>query len=210
MENNPTSTEDLKTIRKIMEESTRFLSISGLSGVFIGLIAIAGAVVAYLTITYSWNTDYYKGIKISAEYQTIQNLMLGIDAVMVLLLSIGVALYFSFRKASHSGKSFWTPVSRRMFFNLTIPMVTGGIFSLVLLFQHQVNQIIPVFLIFYGIALINAWKFTYNETLYLGILEILTGLVSAIFQTYGLIFWIIGFGILHIGYGLFMYRKYEA
>ena len=67
-----------------------------------------------------------------------------------------------------------------------------------------------MFLIFYGLALLNAGKFTYGEIFYLGILEIITGLIAALLPSQGLIFWIVGFGILHIVYGLVMYRKYEA
>ena len=210
MENNSNSAEDLKTIRKIMEESTRFLSISGLSGIFIGLTAIAGAVVAYLTITFSWDINYYEGILTSGKTETLLNIKLAADALAMLFISGGVAICFSIRKAKRSGRSFWTPVSRRLFMNFSIPLITGGAFSLILLAHHQVQMIIPAFLIFYGTALVNAWKFTYNEVMILGILEILTGLASAFLQTGGLIFWIFGFGFLHIIYGIFMYRKYEA
>ena len=50
MKNESKSIEDIKAIRKIMEESSRFLSLSGLSGVFIGITAITGALFAYLFI----------------------------------------------------------------------------------------------------------------------------------------------------------------
>ena len=87
---------------------------------------------------------------------------------------------------------------------------TGGVFIIVLLLQNNIQLIVPCFLIFYGLALVNAGKFTFGEIFYLGILEIITGLVSAFVPGWGLIFWIFGFGILHIIYGLAMYRKYEA
>jgi hypothetical protein len=154
MENNSKSAEDIRTIRKMMEESTRFLSLSGLSGIF--------------------------------------------------------ALYFSFQKSKKERKEFWSPASRRLLINLLIPLITGGIFAMVLLIQNHIQLIVPGLLIFYGLGLVNAGKFTYNEVFYLGILEIFTGLLSAFFIGWGLIFWIFGFGILHIVYGVVMYRKYEA
>jgi hypothetical protein len=197
MENNQTTADDLKTIRKIMEDSTKFLSISGFSGLFMGLIALAGALVAYFLL---------------ADGRDLNLILwkLVVDAISVLFLSIIIAFYFSLRKAKHSGKSFWTPVSRRLLLNLFIPLVTGGVFTIILIINGQFQFIIPVFLIFYGLALISAGKFTYSEVFYLGILEIITGLVSALFPSSALFFWIFGFGILHIVYGLFMYRKYEA
>jgi hypothetical protein len=132
------------------------------------------------------------------------------DAALVLVLSVLFALYFSFKKARRDRKNVWTPVSRRLLINLLIPLTTGGVFIIVLLFQNHIQLIVPGFLIFYGLALVNAGKFTYGEIFYLGILEIIIGLVSAFFPGWGLIFWVLGFGILHIIYGLIMYRKYEA
>lgn len=211
MENNSTSAEDLRTIRKIMEESTRFLSLSGFSGVFLGMFAIAGALIARFLILDSGNINYddYIGNLTGKVTVTIRWHMAAL-ALTVLLFSLAAAFYFSYMKAKRSGKSFWTPVARRLLISLFIPLITGGLFALILLIQNLVGLIIPVLLVFYGLALVNAGKFTYNEVFYLGILEIFTGLVSAFFPAQGFWFWIFGFGILHIVYGLFMYRKYET
>jgi len=212
MKKNLTSADDLKTIRKIMEESTKFLSLSGFSGVFLGIFAILGALVAWVFILDNGSIkldEYYtEGIPGNeASYITLQ---LMIDACSVLVLSLLSAFYFSFIKAKRSGKRFWTPVSKRLFSNLLIPLVSGGTFVIILLFQNHIQLIIPGLLIFYGLALVNVGKFTYDEIFYLGTLEIITGLVSSFFPAAGLIFWIFGFGILHIIYGIFMYRKYEV
>ncbi len=210
MENNKSSAEDLKTIRRIMEESTRFLSLSGLSGIFPGLFAIAGALIAWFLILDKRTADCFG---YTAEFSENASLtikaQMAFDAFAVLFLSVITAFWFSFRRAKRSGNKFWTPVSRRFLISLFIPLITGGFLGFILLLQDQVMLIIPVFLIFYGLALINASKFTYNEIFYLGILEIITGLICSIFPDRGLIFWIAGFGILHILYGVIMYRKYE-
>ncbi|MFZ2340778.1 MAG: hypothetical protein WAW07_13775 [Bacteroidales bacterium] len=211
MKNNLSSAEDLKTIRKIMEESTRFLSLSGLSGVFLGLYAIAGALIARFLVFNGGNIspdNYFNNLP--AQETDIIILKMVIIAVSVLLLSLVTATGFSVRKARRLSVSLWTPVSKRLYTSLFLPLVAGGLFALILLFQNNIQPIIPVFLIFYGLALISAGKFTYGEIFYLGILEIITGLTAALFPSQGLFFWIVGFGILHIVYGLFMYRKYEA
>ncbi len=211
MERNSSSAEELKTIRKIMEESTKFLSLSGFSGVFIGLFAISGAFVANFLILESGKISFYNSFFKHAinEEGSIRWQMIA-DAFTVLMLSLVTAFYFSLRKAKKSGRSLWTPVSKRLLISLLIPLITGGSFVLILMIQGHIGLIIPVFLIFYGLALINAGKFTYNEVFYLGVLEIITGLVSAFFPAQGLLFWILGFGVFHIIYGLFMYRKYGA
>lgn len=211
MKSDSKSVEDIKAIRKIMEESSRFLSLSGLSGIFAGITAIAGALVAYFFILNDGSInlgEYFSG-KTNGATSPVKWQLIS-DAIMVLVVSVLFALYFSIKKAKKDGRHFWTPVSKRLLINLLIPLATGGIFIIILLLQNNILLIVPCFLLFYGLALVNAGKFTFGEIFYLGILEIITGLVAAIFPDLGLVFWIFGFGVLHIIYGLAMYRKYEA
>lgn len=194
-----------------MEESSRFLSLSGLSGVFAGVTAIAGALIAYFFILDSGGIHIEEYLKSLPEKEAFSlRWLLMADAAAVLLISLLFALYFSTKKAKKDEKNFWTPASNRLLINLLIPLVTGSVFIIVLLVQNHVQLIVPCFLIFYGLALVNAGKFTFSEIFYLGILEIITGLVAAFFPGWGLIFWIFGFGVLHIIYGLAMHRKYGA
>lgn len=211
MKNDSGSIEDIKAIRKIMEESSRFLSLSGLSGVFAGATAIAGALIAYFLILDKGSIhydEYLRNIPATETFSLTWKLIA--DAALVLVLSLFFSFYFSARKVKREGNNFWTPLSKRMLINFLIPLVTGGLFIIVLMIQNNIPLIIPGFLIFYGLALVNAGKFTFGEIFYLGILEIVTGLVAAFIPGWGLIFWIFGFGFLHIIYGLVMYRKYEA
>jgi hypothetical protein len=198
MENNTSHLEDLKIIRKVMEESSRFLSLSGLSGIAAGIFALAGAAVAYFAILKNGDAGTSHGMH-----------LLIIDGVIVLVLAIGISLFFSIRKSKKTGSQVWTPVSKRMLINLSIPLVTGGAFIIALLIFNYPGLIVPAMLLFYGLALVNAGKFTFNEIFYLGLLEILTGLLCVFLPDFGIFFWAFGFGILHVTYGLIMYRKYE-
>ena len=202
--------DDIKTIKKIMEESSRFLSLSGLSGLFAGLCAVAGGCIAHYGILKS-RTFFVNSMFTNLsdkEFSPIK-VQLMADAVIVLLIALAGSFYFSFRKAREKGQRIWTPVSKRLLLNLFIPLISGAFFILVLYFQNQWQLIVPAMLIFYGLALISAGKFTYNEVFYLGIAELITGFASALFPIIALLFWILGFGALHIGYGLIMYRKYK-
>jgi hypothetical protein len=210
MKSDTNSLEDLQAIRKIMEESSKALTLSGLAGVFAGLAAIAGALVAYFLILHNGSIRYEDYVTLPAQEAALVRNRLIVDAIFVMMLSAIFAFWFSIRKARRTGKNFLTPISKRMLLNLFIPLVTGGVFALVLLLQDNIQLIVPCFLIFYGLALVNAGKFTFGEIFYLGLLEILTGLISAFVPGWGLAFWIFGFGILHIIYGLAVYRKYEA
>jgi hypothetical protein len=205
------SADDLKTIRKIMEESTRFLSLSGLSGIFAGSFAIAGALVAWFFILDKGAIQYDESFSgLSVMDTSLLRLQLIMDALTVLVLSIATSLYLSARKAKKAGKNIWSPVSRRLLLNLTVPLVAGGLFIIILLIRNNIQLIVPGMLIFYGLALVNVGKFTYGEVFYLGLLEIVTGLTAALFSDLGIWFWVFGFGVLHIVYGFVVYRKYEA
>jgi hypothetical protein len=210
MENNKNYLEDLRIIKKVMEESSRFLSLSGLSGVFAGLIALFGAASAVLIFLHG-RIILPAGFSDGFTGQEIQNLRIKLiaDAILVLVLAVGISFYFSRRKSVKKGLKMWTPVSKRLIMNFLVPLITGGLFILILYFHHNWYLIIPTMLVFYGLALVGAGKFTYSEVFYLGVLEVITGLTAAIFPAFGILFWCFGFGVLHITYGLIMYRKYE-
>ena len=210
MDNKQDYFEEIKSIKKIMEESSRFLSLSGLSGIFAGSIALIGGILAQLMILKS-STGFIDELLLNLSLkENSLKVNLIIDASVVLLLAIGSALYFSYKKSKDKGLGIWTPISRRLLFNFLIPLFTGGLFAIALCFQNQWQLIVPSMLIFYGLSLINAGKFTYGEVFYLGLAEIVTGLLSLLFIESALLFWCFGFGLLHIFYGLFMYRKYDV
>ena len=194
--------EDIKAIRDMMEKSSKFLSLSGLSGIFSGIFAIAGAAFAYFYLLKDpAATDY-------THQQEVWILLL--DALLVLLLSIGFGVYFSWKKARKNKQILFSSVTWRVIYNLTIPLITGGIFSLMLLWRGDIGLVISSTLIFYGLALINTSKYTFNDIHYLGIIEIILGLIAAAFLHYGIIFWAIGFGFCHILYGWILYNKYDS
>jgi predicted lysophospholipase L1 biosynthesis ABC-type transport system permease subunit len=202
--------EDLKVIKKMMEESSRFLSLSGLSGLFAGGTALAGGIAAHFIILRS-KTSIIDEFIINLSVQDsgkMRNLLIA-DGLIVLILALAGAFYFSIKKLRKKGLKIWTPLSKRLLINLFVPLLTGGFFVLMLYMADQWLLIVPAMLIFYGLSLVNAGKFTYSEVYYLGIAEIITGMLAAIFQGSPLFFWIFGFGLLHIGYGILMYRKYE-
>jgi predicted lysophospholipase L1 biosynthesis ABC-type transport system permease subunit len=202
--------EDLKIIKKMMEESSRFLSLSGLSGLFAGGTALAGGIAAHFIILRS-KTSVIDEFLINLSIQDsgkMRNLLIA-DALIVLVIALAGAFYFSIRKSHQKGLKVWTPVSRRLLINLFVPLLAGGFFVIILLIASQWFLIVPAMLIFYGLSLVNAGKFTYNEVYYLGLAEIITGMLAAVFQGSPLLFWIFGFGLLHIIYGFLMYRKYE-
>lgn len=203
--------EDIKVIKKIMEESSRFLSLSGISGIVAGLLAIAGAVVADLIITGTQGAEEWYSVPFVGEAAATRTILLLLtDMAVVLVLSLAAAVIFSSRKAKKTGRSAWTPVTRRMLTSLLLPLITGGLFILMTLSRIPANVTVASTLIFYGLAVISAGKFTFGEIHWLGVLEVMTGLICLLLPRWSVFIWAFGFGIIHIGYGLFMHLRYKG
>lgn len=201
--------EDLKEIRSIMERSSSFLSLSGLSGVFAGLFALAGAGFAYWYI-YIYNAFEQRSFIIhSIDFDYEVTAILFLDAAIVLFLALTVGWYFTYRNSKRKGLKMWNKTSRKLITALLIPLVSGGIFSLILIWHGAAYIISATTLIFYGLALINASKYTVNDVRYLGISQVILGLIASVDIGFGIFYWAMGFGVMHIIYGAIMYFKYE-
>lgn len=198
--------KDIQDIKTMMNQSSRFISLSGLSGVLAGIYSLVGAWFAYKTIYFDTSTmGNYKNLIISQEavYR-----LLGI-ASTVLILSILTGIILSIRKANKSNEKVWNPTSKRLVINFAIPLATGGFFILFLIEKEMLGLVAPLTLIFYGLACVNASKYTLGDVRYLGVTMILLGLLSTWFLGYGLLFWALGFGVCHILYGSIMYFKHD-
>jgi hypothetical protein len=203
--------ETISEIRSLMERSSRFISLSGLSGVFAGIFALIGAAAAYIYFNLSLTTPRYYDYAITDQGESNTNfyLFFFINAICVLTASIAVGSFLTIRKAKQANQSIWDNTAKRLLINLLIPLIAGGAFCLILVYHGFIGMVAPATLLFYGLALINASKYTLSDIRYLGICEIILGLIAAVYIGYGLLFWAAGFGILHIVYGVIMYIKYE-
>ena len=199
--------KDISEIRSMMEESTRFLSLSGLSGIGAGIMALIGA---FGTYSYLQSQGIYGSLMAHYYEVTTKQLftLVGI-ALGILAAAITVAVFFSARLARRRQLPLWNRAASRLTLNLVIPLGAGAAFCFLLAWYGYVGMVAPATLIFYGMALLNAGKYTLREIRYLGISEIVLGLISGCFLGYGIFFWAIGFGLLHILYGILMFRRYE-
>lgn len=204
--------DTLRDIRSLMERSSRFISLSGLSGVTAGLFAIAGAALAYLylgQVPFQYESVYYEAGQQPSEWGLDYLSFFVLDALFVLTGALAGGIYFTTRKARRRGLPIWDALTQRLLINLFIPLAAGGIFIWGLYHQGEVRLIAPSTLIFYGLALINAGKYTFNDIRYLGLTEAALGLVGIFLPAYGLELWTLGFGLLHIIYGILVYNRYE-
>ncbi|WP_452219850.1 hypothetical protein [Lacinutrix salivirga] len=194
--------KDISEIKNLMNKSSRFISLSGLSGILAGVYALIGAAVAYYIVSNSTRGYLILDGKIFIICVAI---LMG-----VAFLSIATGIYLTTRKAKKTGEKIWDNSSKRLLLNFLIPLITGGIYILIILNQERYGHTAALMLIFYGLALVNASKYSIGDIRYLGYTEIILGLICAFLPSYGFWFWVAGFGIMHIVYGSIMHFKYDT
>ncbi len=206
--NNPS--EDLKHIRQMMEASSKFLSLSGLSGIAVGTFAIAGSAIAYFLILNGGTLKYDEFLKVlnHGNHFQFRTAML-LNALFVLFGALLSAWYLSYRTSKKRNLKFWTPSARKMFWSLFSVLSVGGVFCLLLFYHGYFKLIAASMLIFYGLALLNASKYSMQNISALAYTEIAIGLLATFFHNYGLLLWTLGFGVVHVFYGIAMYFKYD-
>lgn len=217
----------LQDIKQMMERSSRFISLSGLSGIAAGSCALVGAWFAHDVLR---NSNFYidaadgntfngkdarylfdNGIlNPTLKYNALQEQLFYI-AGLTFVAAFTLSFLFTYLRSKKTNTPIWGTTAKRLLINVSIPMIVGGIFLLKLLPHGSTTftLIAPGCLIFYGLALVNASKYTLVEIKFLGYGQLLLGIINLWFVGKGLYFWAAGFGILHILYGIIMWYRYE-
>jgi hypothetical protein len=198
--------QELADIKSMMEQSTRFLSLSGLSGILTGIYALIASALAYYWI-------YYPQIPVENQFHEvyhngkITHLML--MGLALLTLTIATSWAFSRQKSKRNAHPLWTPASKRFVQALAIPVLSGGMFCIALIHEGQLILAFPAMLLFYGTGLLNASSFTLNNLKYLGYGQLILGVIAGFVPEWGFALWTLGFGVFHIIYGSMIYTRYE-
>jgi len=197
---------DIAEIRFMMERSSKFLMLSGWAGITAGIYALSGAYIAYKFFDFNPDEIVYSSPSESLFSNLLKVIFL---AIIILILATGTAIFLSYKKANKRGEKLWNATAKRLLINMAVPLIVGGFLILILISKGLIGLIVPFTLLFYGLALYNASKFTYDAVKILGLIEIGLGLISAYFIGYGLLFWALGFGLIHIIYGIYIHYRYE-
>lgn len=194
--------KDISEIKNLMNKSSRFISLSGLSGILAGLYALIGAAIAFWLVM-----SYSNGTLFIFHGWVFWTCMLVLASVAALSALTGI--FLTTRKAKKNGEKIWDNSSRRLLINFLIPLIVGGLYCLIILDQGRYGQTGGLMLIFYGLALVNASKYSIGDIKYLGFIQIILGLIATWYPGYGFWLWVLGFGIMHIVYGTWMHFKYD-
>lgn len=199
---------DLTEIRSIMERSAKFDHLSGWAGIAAGCYALIAAAIAHFFLgvnqwlwvhSVSWVNELPEGWESFA-----------LLAITLFIVALGTAVFLSNHKAAKSGQRLWNALSKRLLGSMLLPLGIGMLLISVFVTKGLVVFVLPLMLLFYGLALYNASNFTHNVIKVLALAEITLGIISLFFLAYSFYLWIIGFGVLHIIYGVYLLKKHEA
>jgi hypothetical protein len=213
MKNNQTE-KDLGLIKDLMEKSTKFSNLSGIAVFFTGLLAMIGASFVYFNIGFSIseiNISYAQLINQNGQPEDLflKLKLLVLIASLILISSLFIVYLTARKKSDIQGISLFNSSFSRTLKSLFVPLFSGGIFCLLLINYQMYGLVAPATLIFYGLGLVSSSKYSYNELEFLGYCELVLGFIASFYIGSGLLFWIIGFGLCHIVFGLIIHFKYD-
>jgi hypothetical protein len=198
MDNQHPPLQTIQDIKRMMERSSRFISLSGWSGISAGICALGGAYVA--------------NVRLSQPYpilrMEVEEFLFWVAAITFVAAFVS-AFFFTWLRSRKNGTPMWDRTVQRLTWNTVVPLGVGAIFLFRSMQLYHFELIAPGCLIFYGLALVNASKYTLGEIRYLGYGQLVLGIINLWFINDGLYFWAAGFGILHIIYGIVMWWRYE-
>ena len=193
----------LKEIKDLMARSSRFQTISGWSIVIIGIYASIVSLGAWLLLgnhePYTWLPAFAQDFAINTPSRTILALVIAAVLVVVSFLTVCLGSYL---KTKRDNQTFaFDQTVRRSLINFFVPAIAGALFCVAMLVQGHYGLTSSIMLLFYGLALINCSHYTRSSIALLGYGQLLLGIVDCFVVHHAILFWFLGFGLLHIIYG---------
>ncbi|MDX1935337.1 MAG: hypothetical protein SFU56_22285 [Capsulimonadales bacterium] len=192
--------EHLRVIRQAMERSTRHSTLSGLSGVLIGLLCLGGC--ALTSSVTQWPP-------VPQEAPLFVGVWAG-----VLLIALLIDYLLTKRRAAQVGKTAFSPLGRHLARAAAPGLLTATALSLFYLVHPDLigPYIYGVWMLCYAVSLLSVGMFSLKEVSVLGWAFLAAGTITLLLP----VGWWIGprgvmaltFGGLHIAYGIRMGYKY--
>ncbi|MEP3969927.1 MAG: hypothetical protein ABJM08_13010, partial [Nonlabens sp.] len=137
--------DDIKEIKSLMNKSTRFISLSGMSGVMAGIYALIGGVFGYFIIEKARENGTRDTLDRLTTTPWDQNpsLQILVVAAIVLFMAVLTAFFLTKAKASKHKQKIWTKQSIRLVVNFMVPLNIGALFTLALLQYHLIGLVAP-------------------------------------------------------------------
>jgi hypothetical protein len=184
----PDALEHLEVIRQTMERSTAFTAVSGWGYVGMGATALVAFAIALRQATIEAWTAVWLG-----------------EA----LVAVTIALVAMHWKASRQATPILSIPGRRLFVGLLPALFAGGVLTVALVRSGDTRQIPGVWLLLYGVAVMQAGAFSVRTIPVMGALFVLVGAIALpLSWTWANVMLAVGFGGLHLGFGTFIARRH--
>ena len=197
--------ETLSDIREMMERSQKVMFLDGTAGIIAAVWALLGAVAVSLVLYGTVSPLLGAWINPIKHFDWSTFLIVTIICAAVFCAAFLTVWLMSKRRAERYGMEFKLDAgTQRLLGNFFTAMVVGGLVCLTPLFNGLWNMIPGFMLLFYGLALvlISPIAFRISITKYFGYAEIALGIAALALTPFGMMFWTIGFCILHLIWGI--------
>ena len=180
--------DNLQFIRETMERSAVFTSVPGYGGALMGATAIGAAIIAQ-------------------NQPTVRNWLIVWLVEAVLAVSIG--FFALWQKAKNSGESL-VSVPAKKFALAFAPQIVAGVILTALFYYRGFFEFLPcVWLTLYGTAVVTGGAYSVKIVPAVGWVFVALGAVAVFAPAdWGNLLMALGFGVLHIVFGLIVARRY--
>ena len=180
--------DNLRFIRETMERSKVFTSVPGYGGALMGATAIGAAIVAH-------------------HQPLIGNWL--IVWLVEAALAFAVGLFALWQKSKNSGESL-VSVPARKFASAFAPPIIAGVVLTALFYYRGFFEFLPcAWLTLYGTAVVTGGAYSVRIVPVVGWIFVALGAVAAFAPaSWGNVLMALGFGVLHIVFGLIVARRY--
>jgi len=180
--------DHLRYIRETMESAAEFTAVPGWGGVAMGITALAAALLAARQTTpHAWITIWL------AEA----------------FVAVAIAAPAAATKARRANSSLFRGPGRKFVLSFAPPIVVGGLLTLALFLLGAFSALPGVWLLLYGTAIVTGGAFSVRAVPIMGLCLMALG-AGALFAplSSGNLFMAAGFGLVQIGFGIWIALRY--
>lgn len=180
--------DHLRYIRETMESAAEFTAVPGWGGVTMGMTALAAALLA----SREPNPRTWVAIWLAEAF-----------------VAVAIAAPAAATKARRANSSLFSGPGRKFVLSFAPPIVVGGLLTLALFLSGAFSALPGVWLLLYGTAIVTGGAFSVRAVPIMGLCLMALG-AGALFApaAWGNVFMAAGFGLVQIGFGLWIALKY--
>jgi hypothetical protein len=180
--------DHLRYIRETMERAGEFTAVPGWGGVAMGFTAIAAAFIArHQSSPRGWLTVW----------------------LLEAFVAVAIAAATAATKAHRANAALFSGPGRKFLLSFAPPIIVGGLLTLALFRGGALAALPGVWLLLYGTAIVTGGAFSVRVVPVMGLCLMAVGTLALFTPAgWGNAFMAAGFGVLQIGFGIWIARNH--